>query len=68
MLKILLLTVVLVGIVFLLFSIKIIINKNAKFPSGKIGGNRELNKRGIHCPQTQDKVERKKARVHHVHY
>jgi len=68
MLKILLLTIALIAIVFILFSVKILIDKNAKFPSGRIGGNRELNKRGIHCPQTQDKVERKKSKVHHVHY
>ena len=68
MLKILLLSIALIAIVFILFSVKILIDKNAKFPSGKIGGNRELNKRGIHCPQTQDKVERKKNKVHHVHY
>jgi len=67
-LKILLLSIALVGILFVLLSIKILIQKNAKFPSGKIGGNRELNKRGIHCPQTQDKVERKKNKIHHVHY
>jgi len=68
MLKILLLTILLIGILFILLSIKIMIKKNGKFPSGRIGGNRELNKRGIHCPQTQDKVERKKNKVHHVHY
>jgi hypothetical protein len=68
MFKILLLSIALIAIVFILFSVKILIDKNAKFPSGKIGGNRELNKRGIHCPQTQDKVERKKNKVHHVHY
>jgi hypothetical protein len=68
MFKILLLSIALIAIVFILFSVKILIDKNAKFPSGKIGGNRELNKRGIHCPQTQDKVERKKNKIHHVHY
>ena len=68
MLKVLLLTIVLVAIVFVLFSIKILLKKNGRFPVTKIGGNRELNKRGIHCPQTQDKVERKKYKVHHVHY
>ena len=68
MFKILLLTIFLVAIVFVLFSVKVLIKKDGKFPKTKIGGNRELNKRGIHCATTQDKVERKKNKVHHVHY
>ncbi|NPA37925.1 MAG: hypothetical protein GXO47_13870 [Chlorobi bacterium] len=68
MLKILILTIVLIAIVFILFGVKILFVKGGKFPKSQIGGNRELNKRGIHCAQTQDKVERKKHKVHHVHY
>ena len=68
MLKILLLTIGLIAIVFALFSIKILIKKNGTFPKTKIGGNRALSKQGIYCAQTQDKIERKKSKVHHVHY
>ncbi len=68
MFKILLLTIVLIAIVFTLFSIKILIKKNGKFPKSRIGGNREMSKRGIYCATTQDKIERKKSKVHHVHY
>jgi len=67
MLKILLLTIGLIAIVFALFSIKVLIKKNGKFPKSRIGGNREMSKRGIYCATTQDKIDRKKNKIHHVH-
>jgi len=67
MLKILLLTIVLIAIVFVLFSIRVLLKKDGKFPKSKIGGNREMSKRGIYCATTQDKIDRKKNRVHYWH-
>ena len=67
MLKILLFTIVLIAIVFALFSIRVLLKKDGKFPKSKIGGNREMSKRGIYCATTQDKIDRKKNRVHHWH-
>jgi hypothetical protein len=59
MIKVLLLSVLLMGIVFTLFAIRILIKKGGKFPNLHIGGNKELSKRGIFCATTQDKLDRK---------
>jgi len=53
--KILLLTLILVGIAVLLLGFKIFFFKNGKFPSSHIGDNEALQKKGIHCAQTQDR-------------
>jgi len=58
---VLLLSIVLMGIVFALMSIRILIKKNGKFPNSHIGGNKALNDKGIFCATTQDKLERKTA-------
>lgn len=60
-LKVLLLSIVLVGIVFLLMAISILIKKNGKFPSLHIGSNKEMSKRGISCATTQDRMAQKDA-------
>lgn len=59
--QVLLLTIVLMGIVFVLFAIRIILQKNGKFPNSHIGGNKALNDKGIQCATTQDKLARKEA-------
>lgn len=65
--QLLLITIVLMGAVFALFSIKIILKKNGKFPNTHVGGNRELAKRGVYCANTQDKIEQKKViRIPHL--
>ncbi len=59
MLKVLLLSVVLVGIVFILMAISILIKKNGKFPNIHIGSNKDMRKRGISCATTQDRLAQK---------
>ena len=59
MLKTILFTVLIVAICIALLSIKIILKKNGKFPNIHVGGNREMQKRGIGCVQSQDKAARK---------
>ncbi len=51
----------LVAIGFLLMSIRVLIKKNGRFSSQHIGQSRAMKERGVHCAQTQDKMERKKA-------
>ncbi len=58
---VLLLSIVLMGIVFALMSIRILLQKNGKFPNMHIGGNKALNDKGIYCATTQDKLARKEA-------
>ena len=60
-LKVLLLSVVLIGIVFLLMAIGILIKKNGKFPNLHIESNKEMQKRGIACATTQDRMAQKDA-------
>ena len=60
--KVLLLTVVFLGIGFAGFAISILIKKNGRFPELHIGKNEELKKRGIGCATSQDKMEQAKAR------
>ncbi len=58
---VLLLTIILMGIVFALMAIKVLLQKNGKFPNTHIGGNKALNNQGIYCATTQDKLARKEA-------
>lgn len=59
--SVLLLSIALMGIIFVLFAIRIILQKNGKFPNSHVGNNKALNKRGIYCASTQDKLARKEA-------
>ncbi len=60
-LKVLLLSIVLMGVVFVLMAIGILIKKNGKFPNLHIGSNKEMQKRGISCATTQDKLDRRES-------
>ncbi|PWD99973.1 hypothetical protein DDZ16_08625 [Marinilabilia rubra] len=60
--KMLLVTIVLMGAVTALFAIRIIFRKGGKFPNTHIGGNRNMAKRGIYCASTQDKIASKDKR------
>lgn len=57
--KIILLSIGLVGIAFLLMAVSILFKKKGKFPNTHIGGNKEMSKRGIYCATTTDKLERR---------
>lgn len=50
----------LVAVALLLLSINILIKKNGKFSSQHVGQSREMKKRGVHCAQTQDRIEQNK--------
>lgn len=49
----------LLSISIILLSINIIVKKDGKFPNGHVGGNKEMQKRGVKCIQSQDRDERK---------
>ena len=58
---ILLLAIGLLGIAFLGMAFNIVFRKK-KFPETHIGHNRDMKRMGIHCAQTMDKIEQKKAK------
>lgn len=59
MLKVALLTVGIVAISIALLCIKLIVKSNGKFVSSHISDNKEMQKRGIHCVQSMDKIMRR---------
>lgn len=61
--KVILLSIALMAVVFVLFSINILLKKDGKFPSLHIGGNKEMKKRGISCATSQDREARKKGKA-----
>lgn len=54
MLKVVLASLIIIFICMVLFSIKIILKKNGRFPNTHVGGNSALRKKGINCAQSQD--------------
>ena len=54
MLKILLLTLAIVGLAVLLLGVKIFFVKGGRFPKTHIDDNPEMRKRGIKCAKDQD--------------
>ena len=63
MLQVIFITILIVGISFILLGLNIIFRKNGKFPNIHIGGNKELAKRGIHCATTQDRLEQRSNHI-----
>jgi hypothetical protein len=61
-LKLLLISIVLMAVVMGLFSIRILLQKNGKFPNSHIGGNKNMARKGIFCASTQDKIANKDKR------
>lgn len=55
----LLITGLIVGIAFVLFSVKIIFVKGGKFPQTHISGNKALKKQGIGCAKSMDREAQK---------
>jgi len=49
----------LVALAFILMSIRILIKKKGQFSSEHVGQSKALKREGVHCAQTQDKMERK---------
>lgn len=61
-LKIILLAIALVSIALLGLATQILLKKGGRFPNTHVGGNKHLKQQGIHCYQSQDKIEQAKAR------
>ena len=55
-LKLMLISVVFLGIAFAGFAIKILLLKNGEFPETKIGHNKTMRKRKIFCVNTTQKI------------
>lgn len=53
MLKIVFLTVILLAVSFALMAVKVILVKGGRFPSGHIGSNPLLRRRGISCASAE---------------
>lgn len=53
--KLLIITVILVGLCIFLLAFNIIFRKDGKFPDGEIGHNKELRKRGLMCAKAEEK-------------
>lgn len=60
MLKILLATMLIVAICIALLCVKMLIQKNGKFPNLHISGSKAMRERGIGCVQSQDREQQKK--------
>lgn len=59
MLKLALLTLAFVAISLALLSLRIILVRGGRFRSMHIGNSAAMRKRGIHCVQSMDAMERK---------
>jgi hypothetical protein len=59
---IVLLTIALVALAFLGLAIQTLFKKGGSFPNTHVGGNPHLQKRGIACAKTQDRIEQAKLK------
>jgi len=60
--KIILMAIALMAIAMLGLATRILLKRGGNFPNTHVGGNRHLKRQGVHCYQTQDKIEQAKAR------
>jgi len=60
MLKLLVLTLTIIGISVLFLCVKLLFKKNGRFPNTHVSGSKEMRKRGIGCVQSQDAAMRRK--------
>jgi len=60
LLKLIGISSILIGLVTIGLGVQVFFSKKKKFPSTKIGHNKEMKKRQIYCPQTQDKIAQKR--------
>lgn len=61
LLKVILLAIALFSIGMLGMAIRILLKKDGKFSSSHVGGNKHLQKKGIYCAQTQDKMAQREG-------
>lgn len=59
MLKIISFTVLIVAICIVLLCVKILFQKNGRFPNMHVSGNKALQKKKIGCVQSQDREARR---------
>ncbi len=50
------------AVITALLGIRILLQKDGKFPDTHIGGNRNMARKGIHCASTQDRIANKDKR------
>ena len=55
--KLLLISIVIVGIAFLLLAVRMIIVRDGKFPNTSVGGNKKLRELGITCAKCEEQVK-----------
>lgn len=60
MLETIAITMLIVAICVALLAIKIILEKNGKFPNTHVSGSKAMRERGIGCVQSQDRDARRK--------
>lgn len=65
-LKLLLVTVVLVGIAFLLLAVRIIFVRGGKFPNTSVGGNKKLRQMGITCAKCEEQAKFNRIRKNKI--
>lgn len=58
MLKLAFITLGFVAVAMLLLCIKVILVSGGKFGSFHVGDSKDMRKRGIHCVQSMDRIER----------
>lgn len=55
-LKLMLISVALVGLAFVGFSITILVKKNGQFPETRVGHNKTMRRKKIYCVKTEQKI------------
>lgn len=61
MVETIVITMLIVAISVALLAIKMILQKNGKFPNSHVSGNKAMRERGIGCVQSQDRSARMKS-------
>ena len=62
MLKLIILSIIIVGICVFILSFNIIFRKDGKFPDGEISHNKPLVKQGIQCAKVEERILWKKKK------
>lgn len=61
--KIILITILAIGIAVLLLSVGVLLRKDGQFRSEHISNNARMREDGIHCATSQDREARKKEKL-----
>ena len=61
--KIILITILAIGIAVLLLSVGVLLRKDGQFRSEHISNNARMREDGIHCATSQDRAARKKQKL-----